>query len=95
MRKNVENRKKNREIEKTEKVAQEIMKDDKRSNVISICLLFHTEVRWFSRGNVFSRFIKLKNELLIFFPNADMDDFAKHLQNDDCNKNYDSIFLTV
>ena len=46
-------------------------------------MIFHTEVRWLSRGKVSCRFIELKNELVIFFQNEGMDDFVKCLQNDD------------
>jgi hypothetical protein len=35
--------------------------------------LFHTEVRWLSRGNELSRLFELRSEVPIFFPDTTSD----------------------
>ena len=45
-------------------------------------LLLHTEVRWFSKGNVLSRVIGLQKELLIFFEIEKLDRFCKYHKNE-------------
>ena len=46
------------------------------------CLLFHTEVRWLSRGNMTRRVFELRCELLIFFKEKNHD-FKDDLENDE------------
>ena len=37
------------------------------------CILYHTEVRWLSRGNTTKRLFEMKNELLLFFQQKNHD----------------------
>ena len=46
------------------------------------CLLYHTEVRWLSRGNTTMRFFEMRNELLLFFQQKDHD-FQNDLENEE------------
>ena len=46
------------------------------------CLLFHTEVRWLSRGNMTRRVFELRRELLIFFKEK-KHEFKDDLENDE------------
>ena len=43
------------------------------------CLLYHTKVRWLSRGNTTKRLFKMRNELLLFFQQKDYD-FQNNLE---------------
>ena len=46
------------------------------------CLLFDTEVRWLSRGNMTRRVFELRNELLTFFKKKNHE-FKDYFENDD------------
>ena len=46
------------------------------------CFLFHTEVRWLSRGNMTRRVFELRRKLLIFFKEKKRE-FKDDLENDD------------
>nr|XP_039264455.1 zinc finger BED domain-containing protein 5-like isoform X1 [Styela clava]XP_039264457.1 zinc finger BED domain-containing protein 5-like isoform X1 [Styela clava] len=46
------------------------------------CLLYHTEVRWLSRGNTTKRLFEMRDELLLFFQQKDHD-FQNDLQDED------------
>ena len=46
------------------------------------CLLYHTEVRWLSRGNTTKRFFEMRNELLLFFQQKDHD-FQNDLEDEE------------
>ncbi|XP_068250328.1 zinc finger BED domain-containing protein 5-like [Palaemon carinicauda] len=46
-----------------------------------ICLLYHTEVRWLSRGNTTRRFFELRDVLLVFFKEK-KHDFQKDLEDE-------------
>lgn len=49
-------------------------------------LLFHTSVRWLSKGNVIKRVFELRSELKGFFENDDRNDFLTLLEDDMWNK---------
>ena len=46
------------------------------------CLLYHTEVRWLSRGNITKRLSELRDELLVFLREKDRD-FRKYLEDEE------------
>ena len=46
------------------------------------CLLYHTEVRWLSRGNTTKRFFEMRNELLLYFQQKDHD-FPNDLEDEE------------
>uniref|UniRef100_UPI00358DF206 zinc finger BED domain-containing protein 5-like n=1 Tax=Myxine glutinosa TaxID=7769 RepID=UPI00358DF206 len=48
-----------------------------------ICLLYHTEVRWLSRGNTTRRLFELRDELLVFFTEKEHD-FQKRSGGPNC-----------
>ncbi|XP_068209160.1 zinc finger MYM-type protein 6-like [Palaemon carinicauda] len=47
-----------------------------------ICLLYHTEVRWLSRGNMTRRLFELRDVLLVFFKEKEHD-FQKDLEDEE------------
>ena len=42
-------------------------------------LLYHTEVRWLSRGNVTNRLFEIKDEMLLFFKKLGLE-YSKNLK---------------
>ena len=46
------------------------------------CLLYHTEVRWLSRGNITKRLFELRDELLVLLREKDHD-FRKYLEDEE------------
>lgn len=50
-------------------------------------LLFHTEVRWLSKGNMLGRLYELRAEVEIFLVDKKMNDLLKHFTNPACQMN--------
>ena len=46
-----------------------------------LVLLFHTEVRWLSRGRAFKRFFELRNKVKVFLKKCDYD-HAKEMESE-------------